>query len=260
MRTDGIKLDLKKLKRTIEKQPRILRFRGRRVVHASEWKYADWTKLPDSYAIAMMGFMINAKKAPPDWYRDYIALMERLKDPEYGRSQCWSCAIHQTQEVKKQIDREEKYWRERGGDKARDQHYRDLGEPYRTAFQKQDAVRHAEWRVFNELAGAQNRRCDVKNYFHCPYGEAWRQLQQDGHDARRLWEHIKWYDRHWNRDHTRTPPASDLRRFHFNERSIIDVTSYEDITRAITDGRLDKIIEEHERCMKENRPRDLGAG
>ena len=32
---------------------------------------------------------------------------------------------------------------------------------------------------------------------------------------------------------------------------MIDVTSYDDVTRAIEDGRLDKITDEHTRYMKE---------
>jgi hypothetical protein len=41
---------------------------------------------------------------------------------------------------------------------------------------------------------------------------------------------------------------------HWNEPPIIDVTNYDDITRAIEDGRLDRIIEEHERYIKETKP------
>ena len=33
--------------------------------------------------------------------------------------------------------------------------------------------------------------------------------------------------------------------------TIIDVTNYDDIMRAIDDGRLDKLIDEHTRYMKE---------
>ncbi|MGA2239692.1 MAG: hypothetical protein ABSG74_10820 [Candidatus Bathyarchaeia archaeon] len=54
-----------------------------------------------------------------------------------------------------------------------------------------------------------------------------------------------------NRSHTYTPAASDHEWYHYNEPPIIDVTSYDDVTRAIEDGRLDKIIDEHKRYMKE---------
>lgn len=42
-----------------------------------------------------------------------------------------------------------------------------------------------------------------------------------------------------------------MKRYHFNEPPIIDVTSYDDIVHAIEDGRLDRIIDEHLRYMKE---------
>jgi hypothetical protein len=109
-----------------------------------------------------------------------------------------------------------------------------------------------EWRIYNELAEANNRTCEILNYFHCPCGDEWRQLLQDGYDAHWLWEHIEWYDTHWNRDHTYTPPAASQRKwYHYDEPPIIDVTSYDDIIRAIDDGRLDRIIDEHTRYMKE---------
>lgn len=66
-----------------------------------------------------------------------------------------------------------------------------------------------------------------------------------------LWEHIDWNDRHYNSDTTHAPAASELKWFHYNDPAIIDVTSYDDIIRAIEDGRLDKIINEHMRYMKE---------
>jgi hypothetical protein len=39
--------------------------------------------------------------------------------------------------------------------------------------------------------------------------------------------------------------------YHYDEPPIIDATNYDDIIRAIGDGRIDKIIQEHERYMKE---------
>jgi hypothetical protein len=42
-----------------------------------------------------------------------------------------------------------------------------------------------------------------------------------------------------------------MKWYHYNEPPIIDVTDYDDILRAIDDGRLDTIITEHLRYMKE---------
>ena len=247
MRINEIKRELKRLKRRIEKQPRIWKFRGRRVVHAEEWKWGDWTRLPDKF----FGLMINEKSAPADFSTDYIALMEKLEDPLYGRHRCWWCVINQAEYAKKEIDRRDRYWQEHGGEAGKEQHYQELGEPYASNSRREDAIRHVEWRIYNELGGANDRRCEVVNYFHCPYGDEWRQLQLDGYDAYCLWEHIEWYDRHWTPSTTHTPPAAEMKWYHFNEPPIIDVTCYDDIIQAIEDGRLDKITEEHTRYMKE---------
>ena len=124
-------------------------------------------------------------------------------------------------------------------------------ESYASSFRKEDAMRQAEWRIYNELGEANNCTCEIVNYFRCPYGDARRQLLQDGHDAHRLWQHIYWYDIHWNPSTSYTPAASEKKWYHYDEPPIIDVTSYDDIIRAIEDGRLDRIIDEHTRYMKE---------
>jgi hypothetical protein len=247
MRIEQIKREIRRLRRTVERQPRVWRFRGRRVVHADEWKFGDWSKFPDEY----IAIMISAKTAPADWYRDYLALMEKLEDPLYGRLLCDHCVIQQAQDAKKEIDREKKYWQDQGGQSAREQFYEEAGEIHARDFRKTDAMHQVQWRIFNELADAKDRTCDTINYFHCPYKGERNQLVEVGYDAWRLWLHVEWYDEHWNRSLSHTPPASDMRWYHWNEPPIIDVTSYDDIIRAIDDGRLDKIISDHLRYMKE---------
>jgi len=247
MRINEIKREAHRLKRTIEKQPRIWKFHGRRVVHADEWKWGDWTKLPDSYHI----LITYGKSVPKDYLRDYAALMQKLEDPTYAHMTCWSCVIQRAQDAKKELDRRNRYWQENGGETAKEKWYEEVGEPQTSSFRKQDAMRQVEWRIYNELAEANNRTCEIMNYFHCPYGDAYRELLQDGYDAHWLWEHIEWYDIHWNRSTSYTPAASDMKWYHYDEPAIIDVANYDDILNAIDDGRLDRIIDEHERYMKE---------
>jgi len=252
MRINEIKREAHRLKRAIEKQPRIWKFHGRRVVRVEEWKWGDWSKLPDSYSI----LIVYGKSVPDDYLRDYAALMEKLQDPTYGKTICWSCVIHQAEYAKKELDRHDRYWQENGGEAAKERWYKEAGEPYTPSFRKEDAMQQVEWRIYNELAEANNRTCETGNYFHCPHGDAWHQLLQDGCDAHRLWEHIYWYDIywydiHWNPSTSYTPAASDMKWYHYDEPPIIDVTDYDDIIRAIDDGRLDRIIDEHTRYMKE---------
>jgi hypothetical protein len=247
MRINEIRREAHRLKRRIEKQPRIWEFHGRRVVRSDEWKWGDWTKLPDEYNI----LIVYGKSVPEDYLRDYAALLEKLEDPTYARMVCWSCVIHEAQYAKKELDRHERYWQENGGEAAKEAWYREVGEQIASEFRKDDAMREVEWRIYNELAEAKNRTCEVMNFFHCPYGDAWRKLLQDGRDAHLFWQQITWYDEHWNGSPYSEPTPSELRWYHLNEPPIIDVTSYDDIIRAIDDGRLDKIIDEHIRYMKE---------
>jgi hypothetical protein len=247
MRINEIRREAHRLKRTIEKQPRIWKFHGRRVVNADEWKWGDWTKLPDSYHI----LIAIGKSVPKDYLRDYAALMQKLEDPTYGKMVCCSCVIQRAQDAKKELDRHNRYWQENGGETAKESWYQEVGEPHTSSFRKQDAMRQVKWRIYNELAEANNRTCEIHNYFRCPYGDAYRQLLQDGYDAHWFWEHIEWYDNHWNRSTSYTPAASDMKWYHYDEPAIIDVANYDDILNAIDDGRLDRIIDEHARYMKE---------
>jgi len=182
----------------------------------------------------------------------------KLQDPAWGNQICWSCVVHQADYVKGQIDRFAKYWEENGGEAGKEERFVEMGEEYRLSYEKDDALRDVHWRVFNELGEANNRTCKVVNYFKCSYGEKRQELVDNGLLADKIWQHIEWYDRHWVDDHAFTPSASELKWYHYGEASIIDVTSFDDIVKAIEDGRFDRIVEEHERYMKEARRETSG--
>ena len=77
------------------------------------------------------------------------------------------CAIDRAQRARKEIDREDRYWLEQG-EGGKEAFYRDCDPQNAKVFQKQDAMREVEWRIYNELAAARNRTCEVVNYFRCP--------------------------------------------------------------------------------------------
>jgi hypothetical protein len=104
--------------------------------------------------------------------------------------------------------------------------------------------------MYNELGEANDRTCNVVNYFKCPYGEERRKLIDNGSLASETWQHIEWYDEHWHKN-SRSALNADLKWYHYGEPEIINITSLDDIEKAMEDGRFDKIIEEHERYMKE---------
>lgn len=249
MRIEAMRRETERLRKKISNQPKILRFRGRKVVHAEDWKWADWSTLPDHY----IPVMISHDSTPHEWYQAYVALMVELRDPTWGNTICSGCAINRAQEAKNVLDREAKYWEENGGETAKEEQLRTLGEQIRLSSEKEEGMQEVEWRFYNERGGANDRSCNVINYFNCPYGNERRQLIEKGSAIYKVWQHTKWYDTHWNRNHTYTLGDSKSKWFHYNEPRILDVTDFDDITKALEDGRFDRIVEEHERYMKENK-------
>jgi hypothetical protein len=100
-------------------------------------------------------------------------------------------------------------------------------------------------------ARAEGKSCDVKNKYRCPYGEASEQLIEDGEFAKFVWQEIAWYDTHWNPRHTHIRAQVEGKWYHFGEPSIIEVTSYDDVIKALEDGRVEHIMDEHEKYMDE---------
>jgi len=182
MRMEAIKRETEKLKKTVDRIPRIWKFRGRRVVPVEEWKYGDWSRFPDRYHI----IAVVCNDVPVDWRKDYFALLRQLKDPDYAKDRCYQCAIDQAQSIKKELDRRQRIWAENGGEEAKRKFYEECSEPIRSELLRELAMKEVEWRFYNELAGAENRTCDITNYFHCPYDEEWKDLIEDGHLAYKL--------------------------------------------------------------------------
>jgi len=106
-------------------------------------------------------------------------------------------------------------------------------------------------RFFEEFGDAKGKSCEVNNKYRCPYEEKSKQLSEKGRLTKAVWRYIEWYNAHWNRSLSITPPDGDMKWYHYDELSIIDVTSYDDIVKAIDDGRFKRIVEEHKRYMKE---------
>jgi hypothetical protein len=212
-----------------------------------DWKWGDWSKLPDEYTVSLWG----PDQFPKEWLGDYLALLNKLQDPDFGRHLCVSCVVHRADWAKEEIDRDAKHWEQNGGEAAGEQWYGEVGEEHRLRFLKEGAMRGVKWRVFNELGEANNRTCKVVNYFKCPYGEERQELLDNGRMAYEIWNHIKWYDDHWNPNHTWTPAAIERKWYHYGESQIIDVTSFDDVCKALDDGRFDIILEEHLKYMKD---------
>jgi hypothetical protein len=98
---------------------------------------------------------------------------------------------------------------------------------------------------FIEADGAaEGKVCKVHNKYLCPYGALSCELIKLGNMVRHLWGLVKFYDRHWNGSKTCTPSPSETKWNHMGEPGLLDVTSRDDILKALEDGRMDKIVEE----------------
>jgi hypothetical protein len=247
MSKEKIQKEIEKLQRTVKSGPRIWKFRGRRVVKAQEWKWADWTKLPDSYNLLVI--WNNKGGMPEDWLRDYTDLLEKTNDPVYGKYLCMLCIVDQAQDAKREVNRLKTYWGQRGGEAGRQKDYEERGEPSKSYFLKEDAVLQVKLGAFTKLA--EGRTCQVINYFQCPYGNKRDKLLRTGSFAKEFWDHIEWYDHHWYPSFSSQPKPSEMKWYHYDEKPIIDITNSDDVAKSLEDGRYDRIVKEHISYMKE---------
>jgi hypothetical protein len=159
----------------------------------------------------------------------------------YGGIKCWCCSINKAAGLREQAGLIEKHRREMEQVKWEES----------SEVVKQHKMLLVGLRLYEELGGAGGRSCRVKIKYACPYGEESEQLIEKGRSVETLWKHIEWYDCHWNASYTYRPSDQEMKWYHYGEPSIIDVTSYDDVLKAREDGRLERIIQEHERYMKE---------
>jgi hypothetical protein len=172
-----------------------------------------------------------------------------------GRESCRHCAVREAVRLRKRAEeyarvlREvEELMRQPGpSDVTRDWHMH-LTRPETVRREKMTLV---ELRLYEELGGAEGKSCEDENRYNCPHGMESDRLIEEGALVEALWRHVWWYDMHWNRSSTHTPPRDELRWYHYDEPGILDVTSYEDLLEALDDGRMTKILEEHRKYMEE---------
>ena len=239
----AIKKQIGQLKKKIEKSPRVLRFRGKRVVSVDSWQLEDWTTFPDQYHI---GFSLWLHP-PDDWWNDYVDLLWRLEDSTYAWQVCMSCAIHNAQGMKQVIDRAKEHWAKQGG---KQKFYDCCEKAEAEKFRLNDAIEQMKFRILNEQAGANDRTCDVLNFFNCPYGKEYLTLIKAGGAAQELFTNLDWYHTHWHRDLNSIPSQSEMKWYHYSDSEIIDLTNFEDVKKAAEDGRVRKIATEREAYSK----------
>jgi len=175
----------------------------------------------------------------------------------FGKLACWHCAVPDAASLREYIKRIEEDIRKNEEEMKKNEPSwiaREMYEYYkRPNVFRENKMKYVELRLYEDLGMAEGKSCDVKNKYKCPYEEQANELIENGRVAKFVWRVIWWYDFHWNPSETFRPSADEMKWYHYGEPSIIDVTSYEDVLKAIEDGRLKKIIEERKRYEKEHK-------
>lgn len=173
----------------------------------------------------------------------------------FGKLACWPCVVPDTADLKELIRRCEEAIQKNEEEMKRDNPSEIVKEMYeyyrRPNVVKRNRMMYVQLRLYENLGLAEGKTCKERNKYKCPYGKHSKELIENGMLVRFIWKLIEWYDYHWNPNDTYKPSADDMKWYHYDEPSIIDVTSYEDVLKAIEDGRLKKIFEEYKKYEKE---------
>jgi hypothetical protein len=174
---------------------------------------------------------------------------------ELGEQACRNCLVPEAMRLREQIaaNEQRKKENEEGMKSGKPSWMTKQMHEYdnRPDVVRSDKMRLVELRFYDEVGFAEGKKCEVKHKYRCPYGEESERLVEEGSGVRNIWRLIEWYDSYWNRTHTVSPAACDMKWYHYDEPSIIDVTSYEDILKAVEDDRLLRILEERKKHEKE---------
>jgi hypothetical protein len=65
---------------------------------------------------------------------------------------------------------------------------------------------------------------------------------------------VQWYDEHWHRSQSFRPSSNEAKWCPYDESGFPDVTSYDDIRKAIGNGRMEKILEEYKKYKGKQKP------
>jgi hypothetical protein len=173
----------------------------------------------------------------------------------HGKMACWNCVVPDAASLREYVKRVEEDIRKNEEEMEKSEPSwiaREMYEYYkRPNVVRENKTKYVELRLYEDLGMADGKSCDVRNKYKCPYGEQSNELIENGRVAKFVWRVVWWYDLHWNPSESFRPSADEMKWYHYGEPSIIDVTSYEDILKAIEDGRLERIIKERKKYEEE---------
>lgn len=172
-----------------------------------------------------------------------------------GKISCWDCLVSEAMYLREFLVKLEQAKKENEEEMKKSEpssltvdmyrHYR------RPEVMRTDKMIEVHLKFLEEFALTEGKTCTVENKHFCPYGARCKQLIRYGWETWALWEYVEWYDEHWNGSLYSEPRPKDLEWYHFGEPKMIDVTDYEDIVKALDDGRMERIVKEYARYKKE---------
>lgn len=236
-------------------------------------KYADycfsepWPERLDrqfNFSDAELGFIKGSKSYNEERERFTVVCLRRNMSLEgfdadgfdedfrqHGKEACWDCVVPDAMRLREEITRIEEAVKKIDEEmKLPEPSYvtRSMYEFYRRPdVVRRNKMNYVELRLYEEEGGAEGKVCKVLNKYRCPYGEEAKELVKCGKLAKFVWRQMEWYDLHWNPSDTFRPAESDMKWYHYGEPSIVDVTCYEDVLKAVENGRLKRIIEERKK-------------
>lgn len=108
-------------------------------------------------------------------------------------------------------------------------------------------MKRVELEFLELYGGTEGKTCEARNKCLCPYGAKSSELIKLGDRVETLWDIVEYYHSHWHPSDGFRLGDSDVQWYHFSEEDFLDVTSREDILKAVEDGRIEKIAEERRR-------------
>lgn len=237
MSVEGLRKRVKRIRKGLGvSEGPIKVWRGKRVVAKrgwNEWKPGAFKVFPDKF-VPIFG------EVPEDWMNDWIDLLVKLKDPGLGRWRCFDCVIRRASELRVEVEE-----RRRLREENRDFYERELTPEKRVEFERQDRLKVAEYMLYDDVGGVEGRVCafdeEKRDFFKCPFGDEAEVLVEDGRLVEALWTRLTWYNYH----HWEFPEGK--------ETPLVDPADYDDVLKAIDDGRFEKVVEEHEAYMKKTK-------
>lgn len=177
----------------------------------------------------------------------------------YGKLLCIGCAVPDAmylREYFRKLEESNANIVEKHGLDPNDRFY---GRLYEYRFSPEslriEGMKRVELEFLEVYGDAEGRACEVRNRCLCPYGAKSRKLVELGDDVDGVWKLVEYYDEYWNGRQSYTPSSSEIEWYHVGEPGFLDVTSHEDILKAIEDGRMKRIDDErrkHEEACRQN--------